>query len=38
MDIRAQQKHLAELKNLEIQHQILEIELQIKQKELQKNS
>ncbi|XP_064543448.1 fibrinogen silencer-binding protein-like isoform X2 [Drosophila montana] len=38
MDIRAQQKHLAELKNLEIQHQILELELQIKQKELQKNS
>lgn len=32
-DIRAQQKHLAELQNLEVQHKILELELKIKQKE-----
>ncbi|XP_023160549.2 uncharacterized protein LOC111592525 isoform X2 [Drosophila hydei] len=37
MDIRAQQKHLAELRNLEVQHKILEIELKIKQKEFEKN-
>ncbi|XP_017865567.1 PREDICTED: uncharacterized protein LOC108615529 [Drosophila arizonae] len=36
-DIRAQQKHLAELKNLEVQRKILELELKIKQKEFDKN-
>lgn len=32
-ELRAEQKHLAELKNLEVQHQILELELKTKQKQ-----
>lgn len=32
-EIRAEQKHAAELKNLEVQRQILELELKVKQRE-----
>lgn len=32
-ELRAQQKHMAELKNLEVQHQILELELKTKQRQ-----
>lgn len=35
-ELRAEQKHAAELRNLEVQHKILELELKTKQKQYDK--